>query len=66
MILHLVINCDPCIDCQIHTYLIIACYISIKSDLNFYFMGICKDINTVFFCHCIFFKVDRKERNTVA
>ena len=49
MILHLVINCDPCVDHQIHTYLIIACIsdISVKSDLKFYFMGICKDINNI-------------------
>ena len=66
MILHLVISCDPCIGRQIHTYLIIACIsdISVKSDLKFYFMGICKDI-TVIFAICIFFKVDRKESNTV-
>ena len=67
MILHLVSNCDPCIDRHIHTYLIIACIsdISVKSDLKFYFMGICKDINTNF-AICIFFRVDRKERNTMA
>ena len=43
MNLHLVINCDPCVDRQIHTYLIIACIsdISVKRDLKFYFMGIC-------------------------
>ena len=50
MILHLVINCDPWVDRQIHSYLIIACISdsSVKSDLKFYFMGICKDINTQF------------------
>ena len=66
MILHLVISCDPCVDRQIPTYLIIACIsdISVKIDLKFYFMGICKDINTIF-AICIFFRVDRKERNTV-
>ena len=56
MILHLVISCDPCVDRQIHTYLIIACLndISVKSDLKFYFMGICKVINTNF-CHSYVF-----------
>ena len=36
MILHLVINCDSCIDHQIHTYLIMTCRndISVKSDLK--------------------------------
>ena len=72
MILHLVIICDPCVGRQIHTYLIIACIsdISVKSDLKFYYMGICKDINTNF-CHMYifqnrFFRIDRKEMNTVA
>ena len=67
MIFHLVINCGPCVDCQIHTYLFIACIsdISVKSNLKFYFMGICKDINTNS-AICIFFRVDRKESNTVA
>ena len=52
---HLVINCDPCVDLQIHTYLILACISDglVKTDLNF-FMDVCKDINTNF-CHlCIF------------
>ena len=40
MSLHLVINCDPCVDRQIDTYLITACLsdISVKSDLKFYLM----------------------------
>ena len=61
MILHLAINCDPCIDRQIHTYLIIVCtsYISVKNDLNFYFMGICKVINTNF-CHLYIFHSRQK------
>ena len=67
MILHLVISCDPCVDRQFHTYLIIACIgdISVKSDLKFYFMGICKDINTSV-CHLYIFPSIQKERNTVA
>ena len=62
MILHLVINCDPCVDRQIHTYPIIACIsdISVKSDLKFFFMGICTDSN---FCHLYSFqsRQNRKE-----
>ena len=56
MILHLLISCDPCIDRQIHTYLIMTCIsdISVKSDLKFYFMNICKDVNIIFFAICIF------------
>ena len=52
MILHLIISCDPCIDRQIHTYLMVTCIsdISVKSDLKFYFMSVCKDIN-INFCH---------------
>ena len=63
MILHLVINCDPCIDRQIHTYLIVACIsdISVKSDLKFYFIGICKDINTNF-CHLYIFQSRQKRK----
>ena len=63
MTLHLVINCDLCIDRQIHTYLIIACtsYISVKSGLNFYFMGIYKDINTNF-CHLYIFQSRQKRK----
>ena len=40
MILYLVINCDPCVDRQIHTDLIIACIsdISVKSDLKVYLL----------------------------
>ena len=50
MILHLVINCYPCVDCQIHTYLIIACIsdISVTSDLKFYFMGILRVLIPIF------------------
>ena len=67
MIFHLVINCDPCIDRQIHTYLIMTCIsdISIKSDLKFYFMSTCKDIN-IYVCYLYIFRIDRKEINTVA
>ena len=64
MILHLVIICDPCVDRQIHTYLIIACAgdILVKSDLKFY-----PSIRILIpmFAICIFFRVDRKERNTM-
>ena len=65
--LHLVISCDPCVDRQIQTYLIIARIsdISEESDLKFYFMGICKNINSNFYHLYISFRVDRKERNTV-
>ena len=47
MTFHLVINCDPCVGRQVHTYLIIACisYVLVKGDLKFYFMDICKKIN---------------------
>ena len=67
MILHLVINCDPCIDRQFHTYLIIACtsYISVKSDFNFTLWVFVKILIPIFVT-CIFFRVDRKEKNTVA
>ena len=67
MILYLVINCDTCVDRQIHTYLIITCIsdISVKSDLKFYFMSICKDINSNF-CHLYIFQSRLKERNIVA
>ena len=63
MILHLLINCDPCVDRQIHTYLIIACIsdISVKSDLKFYLMGIFKDINTKF-CHLYIFQSRQKRK----
>ena len=63
MILHLVINCDPCVDRQIHTYLIIACIsdILVKSDLKFYFMGNCKDINTNL-CHLYIFQSRQKRK----
>ena len=56
----LLIDCDHCVDRQIHTYLIIACIsdISVKSDLKFYFMGVCKDINSNF-CHLYIFRVKR-------
>ena len=56
MILHLVISCDPWVDRQIHIYLIVECIsdIFVKSGLKFYFMGICKDINTNFCCLYIF------------
>ena len=66
MFLHLVINCDTCVDRKIRTYLIIACIIdiSVESDLKFYFMGICKKYHTNFY-HLYIFRVDRKERNTV-
>ena len=68
MILHLVMNCDPCVDRQIHTYLIIACIsdISVKSDLKFYFVKVFLRILIPMFAICIFFRVDRKERNTMA
>ena len=63
MILHLVIICDPCVDLQIHTYLNIACTsdISVKSDLKFYFMCICKDINTNV-CHLYIFQSRQKRK----
>ena len=63
MIFYLVINCDPCVDRQIHTYLIIACIsdISVKSDLRFFVMGICKDINTDF-CHLYIFQSRQKRK----
>ena len=64
MSLHLWINCDTCVDRQIHTYLIIACIsdISVERDFKFYFMGICKDINTNFYHLCIFqSRQERKE-----
>ena len=63
MSLHLVINCDPCVDHQIHAYLIIACKsdISVKTDLKFYFMGICKNISTNL-CHLYIFQ-SRQNRN---
>ena len=66
MILHLVINCDPCVDHQIHSYLIITCIsdISVTSDLKFYFMGILRVLIPIF-AICIFFRVERKEKNTV-
>ena len=56
MFLHLVINCDHCVDRQIHTYLIITCIsdVSVESDLKFYFMGIWKDIYTKFYLLYIF------------
>ena len=59
MILHLVIICDPCVDRQSHTYLIIACIsdISVKSDLKVYFM----DINTNF-CHLYIFQSRQKRK----
>ena len=61
--LHLVINCDTYVDRQIHTYLIIACIsdISVESDLKFYFMGICKDINTTFY-HLYIFQSRQKRK----
>ena len=60
MILHLVINYA---DFQIHTYLIITCIsdISVKSDLMFNFMGICKDMNTNF-CHLYIFQSRQKRK----
>ena len=63
MILHLVINCDPCVDHQIHTYLTIACIsdVLVKSDLKFYFMAICKDINTNV-CHLYIFLSRQKRK----
>ena len=63
MILHLVISCDPCIDRQIHTYQIMACIsdVLVKSDLKFYFMGICKDINTNV-CHLYIFQSRQKRK----
>ena len=62
MFLHLVINCDTCVDRQIHTYLIIACIsdISVESDLKFYFMGICKDINSCFYHLCVFQSIQKR------
>ena len=40
MVLHLVTNCDPCDDCQIHTYRTIACINDVlaKRELTFYCM----------------------------
>ena len=63
MILHLVINYDPCVDLLIHSYLIIACIsdISVKRDPKLYFMGICKDFNTNA-CHLYIFQ-SRQKRN---
>ena len=63
MFLYLVINCDTCVDRQIRTYLIIACIsdISVESDLKFYFMGICKDINTNFY-HLYIFQSRQKRK----
>ena len=48
---------------QIHTYLIISCIndVSVKSDLKFYFMGICKDVNTNF-CHLYIFQSKQKRK----
>ena len=61
MILHLVINCVPCVDRQIHSYLIIAGIIdiSVKNQPKFYFMGICKDVNTNV-CHLYIFQSKQK------
>ena len=63
MIPHLGISCDHCVDHQIHTYLIIACIrdVSDKSDLKFYFMGICKNVNTNF-CHLYIFQSRKKRK----
>ena len=63
MILHLVINSDSCIDRQFHTYLIMTCIndISIKSDLKFYFMSICKDIN-ISCCHLYIFQSRQRRK----
>ena len=63
MILHLVINCDPCVDHQSHIDLIIVCTsdISVKTDLKFYFMGICKDVRTNF-CHLYTFQSRQKRK----
>ena len=63
MILHLVINCDPCIDSQLHTYLIMTYVsdISVKSDFKFYFMSICKDIN-INFCYLYIFQNIQKRK----
>ena len=65
MILHLLIICESCVDRQIHTYLIIACTsdISVKSDIKFYFMRICKDINTNVCRLYIFQRRQKKEYN---
>ena len=58
MILYLLISCDPCVD-----RMIIACIsdISVTSDLKFYFMGNCKDINTNF-CHLYIFQSRQKRK----
>ena len=61
MIHYLVINSDPYVDHQIHTYLITACISDIldKSDLTFYFIGMCKDINKNV-CHLYIFQSRQK------